>query len=126
MSYFNEEELWSPDTKLVKLNDGFYDALIALREAYGKPMIVNSCCRSMKHNQYVRGSSRSFHLYEGVDDGRTGALAIDIRVSNGKNRWLLEKLAKENGWSHGSYKNFIHLDRRSDLGYNPVSFWGAY
>jgi len=122
--YFSDRELGSKDNGVVKLDPRFADALLKLRETVKQPMHVNSCCRSLKHNKAIGGSSGSYHLYEGVDDGRDGTLAIDISVKNDAQRAIFTKTALAQGWSVGVYKTFIHLDMRTAIGKDQVVFWG--
>lgn len=123
--FFSDDELRCKGSGIVKLDPRFQAELTRLRARYGKPMIVNSCCRSQEHNKNVGGASKSYHLFEGVYDGRMGTMAIDIKIS-GKNRENLVDLAWSLGWSIGEYKNFIHIDRRKDLGKKQIKFKGKY
>jgi len=119
---FSKAELACKSTGIVKLADGFADRLVMLRLAYGKPMVVTSCCRSAAHNKAVGGHSRSLHVYDQNGHGLNGTAAIDIRAT-GHDAWVLAHAAMRDGWSVGVAKTFIHLDRR-DLAGLPVSIFG--
>ena len=116
---FSAEELASPDTGVVRLHPGFAEALRELRLAYGKAMIVNSCCRTAAHNDQVGGHPRSLHVYDSPHHaarGQAGTLAIDVRYGNGGEGWQLVAAAQRLGWSIGVAKTFVHLDRRDLIG----------
>lgn len=120
---FTHEELASDD-ETVRLAPGFQNALLDLRLTFGRPMRVNSCCRTPEHNKRVGGASSSFHLTSGNPLCLQGTCAIDIVVPDGSYRYLLLNKAIQAGWSVGVYKTFLHLDRRSDFGHPPVAWWG--
>jgi hypothetical protein len=124
--YFKPYELWSKDDQRVKLDPRFDEALFFYRETLGIPLVPNSCCRSIAHNRAIGGSSRSYHVYEDIGDGREGALAIDLRVRNDKERVTMVETALAQNWSVGIYKTFIHIDKRVVLGKPQVCFWGKY
>ena len=124
--FFEPYELWSKDNHVIKLDPRFEAALLHYRIKVDAPLIPNSCCRSRAHNTAVRGSSNSYHLYEDVDDGREGGMAIDLRVRDGAIRGDRVATAWKLGWSIGIYKTFIHLDRRVDLGKRQIMFLGKY
>ena len=93
MKYFTEDELKCPTTGQFKLQDGFGDALDALREEFNQSMIITSGCRTDEHNEWLQGrgypaSSNSFHL-------------IDNKVALNRN------------FSVGIAKTFIHIDLRT-------------
>jgi len=120
LKYFTAKELQCPQSGIVKLAPGFDVKLDELREAYGAPLHVNSCCRSTAHNANVGGADNSFHIYDRQGRGVQGTCAIDIRMTDGKSRWRLANIAMELGWSVGVAKGFLHLDRRTDY---PESGW---
>lgn len=126
MKYFSDDELRCKSSGAVKLDPNFEKTLLEYRETVAHPLYVNSCCRSTEHNKAIGGAERSYHLYEGVDDGRKGTLAIDLRVQNDKQRANMVKTALLMGWSVGIYRTFIHIDRRVDIGKPQVCFWGKY
>ena len=120
--YFSHSELACKGSGVVKLDPRFADALLEYRETVGMPLHPNSCSRSRKHNTKVGGARSSYHLYEDVNDGRQGTMAIDLHVTNGSKRAIMIKTALLLGWSVGVYKTFIHIDRRIDLGKEQIVF----
>jgi len=102
----------------LQLGEGFIEHLTALRTAWGKPLIPNSCCRCIAHNKAEGGASGSFHQMRAKDHtGIDGCVAIDISTIgwSGSDRWHFIALAMNHGWSFGiSKKGFIHIDRRAD------------
>lgn len=95
------------------LAPGFGDSLEALRNAFGKPMPVNSCCRCRRHNNSIGGHVRSLHLMDNPYHETGGTCAIDIAMVDAADRARLIEVALRNGWSVGVASNFIHLDRRT-------------
>ena len=76
---FSYAELACKATGVVQLAAGWADALKSLRLAFGRPMIVTSCCRSIEHNVRIGGHPRSLHLMQSAH-GLDGTAAIDVRV----------------------------------------------
>lgn len=120
---FSHEELQCPATKVVKLADGFTFALRDLRVAWGRPMKVNSCCRSEAHNKAIGGHPKSLHVYDFPVHPINGTAAIDIATPDNLARTNLHLLAWSMGWSIGHGRNFLHLDRR-DLAGLPQRMFG--
>jgi len=112
---FTFDELKCPDTHVVRLARGFARALIELRQGFGKPMRVNSCCRSADHNRVIGGHARSLHVYDHPHHPTGGSCAVDIHCPDNEYAWNLAYLAMGKGWSVGRGKTFIHLDRRRDF-----------
>ena len=108
--------------RLLRLDSRFEEALTALRLEFGEPMIVNSCCRCEQHNEAVGGHKHSLHVADYPVHAAQGTMAIDIRSTDVAYRWRLCRLAMKQGWSVGSAKTFLHLDRRIDLGMAPGEF----
>ena len=107
----------------LRLHPGFADRLAELRLAYGRPMVVTSCCRSAAHNRAVGGHPRSLHVYDDSHHGAAGCLAIDVRRAAVPAHDIeLVIRALRSGWSVGQAKTFIHLDRRVDLGLPQRTF----
>ena len=119
---FSHEELESPDTHEVRLADGFALELIRLRVAWGKPMVVNSACRSAAHNTAIGGHPRSLHIYDVNPHGLNGCAAIDIATPNAPQRAGLRRLAWGMGWPIGLGRGFLHLDRRDLAGLAQRAF----
>lgn len=124
--YFTDSELACKGSGVVLLDPRFADNLFVYREAVDMPLNPDSCCRSTAHNTSIGGAKSSYHLYEGINDGRLGTLAIDLRVPNDKQRVIMVAKALKLDWSVGVYKTFIHIDRRVDVGKPQVLFWGKY
>ena len=81
------------------------DALQRLREAWGKPIILNSAHRCEQHNKRVGGAKKSCHL----------AIAFDCVINTNEQETFV-KLAKKCGFNGiGIYprRGFVHLDIRS-------------
>jgi len=120
---FYHSKLASPDTGEVRLATGFADLLVALRVAFGKPMVLNSCCRTGYHNKAVDGHPRSLHLINNPVHKVNGCCAMDVRhTHSAAERWKLVKLAQDRGWSVGVAKDFTHFDRREMAGLAPGLF----
>jgi len=124
--YFSDNELKCKCCGLKNLDPYLEIELLIYRETLGLPLLVNSCCRCPKHNKEIGGAPNSYHKTEGVDDGRKGTLAIDLRVRNDEERAIMMTVAFNLGWSVGCYKTFIHIDRRVDIGKKQKAFWGKY
>jgi hypothetical protein len=121
---FSAQELKCKGSGGLKLARGFANHLIELRESFGQSMNVLSCCRSTNYNKKVGGASKSFHIYDDSHLPAKGTCAIDIATPNVVEKDRLFRLAKSMGWSIGVYKNFLHLDRRSDyLNVKPIIFY---
>lgn len=76
------------------------DKLQELRNKWGKPIIINSAHRCIKHNKKVGGAKNSQHL----------KIAFDCRIKKEEQEEFI-KLAQEVGFTGiGIYKNFIHID----------------
>ena len=128
MSYFKDDELRCRcPCRLLKLHRGFRDALEALREEFKRPMALTSACRCKAHNEAVGGHSRSLHVGDfphHADKGQQGCLAVDVSTPDGAYRGQLFSLAWKHGFSIGwnAKKNFLHIDRRVDIGLPQTSF----
>ena len=120
---FSHKELQCPATSIVQLADGFAFALRDLRVAWGRPMKVNSACRSRDHNTAIGGHPKSLHVYDASAHGLNGCAAIDIALADPAQRGTLVILAWGMGWSIGHAKTFLHLDRR-DLAGLPQGMFG--
>ena len=115
-NYFTDDELRCKGSSFLMLAPGFRGKLNELREAFGKPMVVNSCCRSYAHNAKVGGHPHSLHVCDDNGYHKTkGSCAIDIDTSSmsENDREKLIFLATANGWSVGLGGTFLHLDLRT-------------
>ena len=80
----------------------FLDALEALREEVGRPLIITSGHRCNQWNAMVGGAPLSQHK----------TLAVDI-VLAGHDRHVLRQAASRHGFTgQGLARSFLHLDRR--------------
>jgi uncharacterized protein YcbK (DUF882 family) len=70
----------------------------AVRDAIGKPLTVNSGFRTVDHNQAVKGSTNSFHLY---------GMAADL---SGVDPKLIATEARKVGLTARPYQTFCHVD----------------
>jgi hypothetical protein len=104
----------------LKLADGFANKLEDLRIKFGKPMIVNSCCRCDNNNIMAGGAKGSYHRI--TNEISQGTCAVDIKRQGYEYDAELISLALNEGWSLGLAKTFIHLDRRSDYGQPNVIY----
>jgi zinc D-Ala-D-Ala carboxypeptidase len=108
---FSPAEIACRGTGQLKLHPAAMDALQALRDRLGKPLILRSAYRSPEHNRAVGGAPRSKHM-----DGT----AFDIAMSN-HDPVVFVAAAREVGFlGFGFYprSGFMHID----LG--PARQWG--
>lgn len=128
MKYFTESELAAKDTGICKLADGFADRLDALREAWGSPLTVNSCCRTKAHNAAIGGSPKSLHVYDEPFHPTGGSCACDFKLfpTKGESEKFVQ-LALDMGFSVALERGCIHVDCRTMvLGLPQIRFvWGA-
>jgi zinc D-Ala-D-Ala carboxypeptidase len=109
---FSPSEIACRGTGKLVVNEHAMDRLQALRDALGKPLIVNSAYRSPEHNRKVGGAKSSRHMQGD---------AFDIRMTN-HDPHAFERAARAAGFTgFGFYRasDFMHID----LG--PVRDWGA-
>lgn len=84
-----------------KMDKGLLEFLDKLRDAFGKPIHINSSYRTPEDNERVGGVKNSEHL--------TGE-AVDIRCDNSRDRFLLVSFAIGLGCNRiGIGDSFIHL-----------------
>jgi len=121
--YFTHHELRCPATGIAKLVPQFAIWLLELRLAYGRPMVVNSCCRSKAHNMEVGGHERSLHVFDKPHHPVGGTAAIDIAWPGSTfDKVDLLRHALELGWSVGVAPWGVHLDRRDLAGLAQNAF----
>ena len=100
MKYFNKNEFSDYD----KMDKKFLQWLDKLREAYGRPIRINSSYRDPSHNSSVGGVSGSAHT-------KVPCKAVDIHCGSSRDRFLLVSLALGMGCERiGIGENFVHLD----------------
>ena len=101
LDHFPRSELACPTTGEVRLASGFGEALERLRVELGKPIYLNSACRSPQHNAKVRGHPRSLHLIVNDHWDTGGTCAVDAVATDGQYRAKLITLALDQDWSVG-------------------------
>ena len=108
---FSPAEIACRGTGKLRLNADALDRLQALRNALGKPLIVNSAYRSPEHNKRVGGAKASKHL-EGT--------AFDISMANHDPETFIAAARKAGFKGIGTYprSNFVHIDT------GPARNWG--
>ena len=87
----------TPDAELIRM-------LQAARDLYGKPIVITSGCRCIKHNRNVGETANSAHI--------TGK-AVDIATPTGAARYEIIKALMQAGFSRFGInfkKSFIHAD----------------
>lgn len=130
MKYFSDSELQCKGTGVIKLDPRFSEALVTLREAWGKPLITTSVCRSPSHNAKIGGHPNSLHLTENPKWPTFGTMACDIgwRGWSFADRRAFAKLALAHGWRVGLHDAFCHIDRLLDIEPNAVKvfLYGTY
>lgn len=114
MIYFSDDELRCKGSGVMLLAEGFAEKLDKLREHFGRPMYVNSGCRSYGHNIAVGGHPNSAHIYDHPQREFKGSYAVDIRCTDAATRADMVKAGLLLGWSIGVNKTFVHFDRRTD------------
>jgi hypothetical protein len=118
IEYFSETELACKGTGIIKLDPRFAEALVDLREAWGKPLSPSSVCRTPEHNKNERGNPNSLHLTENPKWKTFGTMAADIKWRSWDTETKLKfaKISYSLGWAVGLHNSFCHIDRRVDAG----------
>ena len=108
---FSPAEIACRGTGAIKINAQAMDALQALRDRLGKPLIVRSAYRSPSHNRAVGGAPASKHML---------GTAFDIAMSNHDPATFAEAARAVGFLGFGTYprSGFMHID----LG--PARSWG--
>lgn len=106
MAYFLHREMEckcrSAACTAVDPDPEFMALLEALRELWGKPLVITSGVRCEVHNTHVGGSPKSMHL-----DGK----AADLRISSAQEGYELATLADKLQFGGiGLYKSWVHVD----------------
>lgn len=129
LPYFTKNELACKGSGIIKIDLRFAAALPALREKWGKPITVNSVCRTPEHNAKVGGHPSSLHLTENPVRKTNGTMAADLSWANWsqEERIKLARLAYNMGFAVGLHNSFIHIDLRTAVGLNKTVFlYGAW
>lgn len=84
------------------------DALEDVRMHFMAPVVINSACRCLEHNESVGGAKNSQH---------TKGRAADIVVKGATPAEVYEYLNKKyaNEYGIGKYNSFTHIDTRSGV-----------
>jgi len=99
--YFQESEFRCPCCDRVSLNPRLIPTLDAIREIYGKPMVVTSGFRCPEHNEAIGGKNGSEHLI---------GCAADISCIDSHERFELITACLSSGITRlGIGKDFIHI-----------------
>lgn len=102
MGYFKRSEFACECCGGVRASGYLIHLLNKVRDAHGKPMIINSGYRCEKHNKKIGGSSNSAH---------TRGLAVDIKCETSKDRFSLTQLFFSVGFKRICvYSGWIHVD----------------
>jgi len=89
-----------------KIDKDFVILLDFIRDEIKEPLIINSACRCISHNQNIGGSPTSSHLH---------GLAVDLKIENSNKRYkVLNLLLGMNFKRIGIYDDFIHIDINFD------------
>lgn len=115
--YFTETELACKSSGIVCMDPRFAAELPRLREAWGRPLTLNSVCRTPAHNAAAGGHPSSLHLTANPRWPTLGAMAADVRWRDWHVADMLAfaRLAWRLGWAIGLHNGFCHVDRRGDL-----------
>ncbi|MDD7973454.1 YcbK family protein [Roseinatronobacter alkalisoli] len=102
---FSPQEMACKGTGRLMLDPVAMDALQALRDRLGRPLIITSAYRSPEHNRNVGGARASKHM-EGI--------AFDIRQDNHDPAQFIEAAKAVGFRGIGTYprSGFIHVDTR--------------
>ena len=124
LPFFNADELACKGTGVIKLNIEFASMLPALRCLWNKPLVLNSVCRTPKHNKSVGGHPNSMHLTDNPTHKLEGTAAADVRWYDWdkEDRLAFAKLAYSLGFSVGLHESFCHIDWRSAAGLPQACF----
>jgi len=114
LRYFTNAELACKESGKLVLAPGFGEWLDDIREQWGQPLKITSCCRSLVYNAKVGGRPNSYHIYNHPDRD-FGTCAADIAITAGmERRAFIEMLLKNfDDCSIGVNSKFIHIDRRT-------------
>jgi uncharacterized protein YcbK (DUF882 family) len=87
------------------MDPALLEKLQALRDSYGKGIVISSGFRCEAHNKQLGGVPQSLHLV---------GKAVDCMTVSGDERYVFIKKAMELGFTGiGIASRFVHLDVRS-------------
>lgn len=117
MRYFTVKELGASNED--QFHPEFLNHLDILRHQVASPFYPTSCARSQLHNAEIGGHKRSLHIFDNPQHkNQKGCMAVDIVMTSVEFTLEVVKTALLLGWSISlNFKdNYIHLDRRVDIG----------
>lgn len=119
--YFTEKEFACPDCGLSALDPKLIDILDEAREEFGRPIIITSGTRCLKHNKKVGGKPNSAHLVR--PDG--WSKAVDVRCYAGTTRFQLVSIFLALGIRRMEITNLhLHVDIAEELPQDIIDiFW---
>jgi hypothetical protein len=121
--HFTRAELACKSSGQFRLADGFGEFLDEVRDAWGKPLAVNSCCRSMAHNQAESGVKDSYHICD-HPTRKFGTCAVDFTIGAAERRAFVAMiLAKFPDASLGIAQTFMHVDLRQRYDGAPATLF---
>lgn len=104
---FSESELACSCCGASGVQQWALDKLQAIRDDYGKPMIITSSYRCPEHPIERIKAKAGTHAM---------GIAFDVHVNGGNDRYELVSLAMKHGASGiGVDKNFVHIDFRDSI-----------
>jgi len=98
---FRPEEIACSCCGAILIDDEALDRLQAVRDAPGKPVIINSAYRCEKHNNHIGGAKDSMHRH---------GKAFDISLHNQERVPLFKACADAGFKGFGFYDSFLHVD----------------
>ena len=106
LRYFTLDEFRCSHCGEVRMDNKFLLKLDRLRDKCGFPFVITSGYRCADHPVEAKKEKPGMH-----NTGR----AADIRVSNGKERYLIVSTATKMGFNGiGVNKSFVHVDTRNN------------
>ena len=101
--YFKYDDFKCKHCDANQMDENVIDQLDAMREECGFPFIINSGYRCPEHNAAVSKT--------GLNGPHTTGKAVDIRVTSGRQRWMIMYSALIRGLTRfGIAKTFVHID----------------
>jgi hypothetical protein len=111
--HFTEAELACHCCGVCQVDDTLVTALDALRNAAGKPVVIDDACRCPKHNAAAGGVGHSEHLFI---PGGQNTMAADLRIPGLTMEETYELALEIPAFAKGGIGaydgDFIHVDTR--------------